>query len=111
MDQETVVRMNDLPPIAIPPRLLELAETFPTIAREAHAGALNSIDALNAYRFHADHGGALAALFLLNVWGLAFPDQPDSRDWPPFDVMNAMGTWDAAHRKAFAAWALEPWWC
>ena len=28
----------------------------------------------------------------------------------PFDVMAALGTWDDAHRAAFAAWAAAPWW-
>lgn len=111
MDQEAVVRMNDLAPIPVPPRLQELARTFPTIARAESSGVLESIELLNACRIHGAHGEALAALFLLNVWGLAFADQPHLREWPTFDVMDAMGTWDAAHRKAFATWALAPWWC
>ncbi|MBX9580250.1 MAG: hypothetical protein K2X87_08070 [Gemmataceae bacterium] len=33
-------------------------------------------------------------------------------DWDsgPFDLMEAMAAWDAAHRAAFRAWAADPWW-
>ncbi len=31
-------------------------------------------------------------------------------DVGPFDVMDALGTWDDAHRAAFAAWVARPWW-
>lgn len=28
----------------------------------------------------------------------------------PFSVHDALGTWDDAHRAAFAAWLADPWW-
>lgn len=105
--------MNDetLPPIEIPAHLQELAMTFPTVAAALKRGGLRTIDDLNALRRLSSSGEALALVFLLNVYSIVSPDDCEEWDWPVFNVMEAMGTWDAAHRKAFAAWALEPWWC
>lgn len=111
MGQEAVVRMSTLPPIAIPPRLRELAATFPTVAAALKREKLQTIDDLNVARLTASHGEELAIVLLLNVYSTVGPDDPHEWDWPVFNLMDAISTWDAAHRKAFAAWALEPWWC
>jgi hypothetical protein len=51
------------------------------------------------------HGARCAAQFILAVFNT-------SRKWKcgRFDLMEAMGCWDAEHRAAFVAWAKEPWW-
>lgn len=47
----------------------------------------------------------LAARFILAVWN------PDStRILGRFDVIDALGTWDASNRRAFVSWAEAPWW-
>lgn len=63
------------------------------------------------------HGERCAVRFLLAVWN-------PSTNWvelaaemelenPPaaarFDVMEALGVWDDAHRSAFLEWARRPW--
>lgn len=103
-----------LAPIDMPPRLRELAETFPTLTRALERGELKTIDDLDAARRSASHGEALILVFLLNVYSIAGwldHSRDDEWNWPAFHLMDAMTTWDEAHRKAFAAWALEPWWC
>ncbi len=51
------------------------------------------------------HGELVTARFVLAVWN---PDHP----WRSgrFDVMEALGIWDADHHQAFLAWVAEPWW-
>jgi hypothetical protein len=79
-----------------------LAESFPTLVGvegvrpwspaklDRAAGTLSS-------------GGLHAARFVLQVWNV-------HTSWPAgrFNVVDAYGTWDPAHRAAFAAWAREP---
>ncbi len=98
-----------LPEIVLPEGLVELAMSFPTVGNYLLRKDILSptIEDLIRWRRKACHGEELAALFLLNVWSPGGPEM----DWPKFDVMDALGTWDAAHRLAFAVWAQKPWWC
>lgn len=75
------------------------------------------------------HGALYAARFVLSLWnglmgrvkkGKALRDEEGvyahrfslQTPWKcgPFDVVDAMGTWDVPHRQAFLSWAKEPWW-
>jgi hypothetical protein len=51
------------------------------------------------------HGELVTARFVLAIWD---PNHP----WRcgRFDLMDAMGIWDGDHRRAFLAWAADPWW-
>jgi len=51
------------------------------------------------------HGELCTARFVLAVWD-------PSGDWRSgrFDVMEALGVWDLAHRQVFLKWAADPWW-
>lgn len=44
----------------------------------------------------------LTAVFVLKVWNRDFP-------CPEFDAIDALSRWDADHRRAFVAWASDPW--
>lgn len=50
-------------------------------------------------------GARHAARFVLAVWS-----NRSSWGLGRFDVMEALGCWDNAHRAAFMAWAKDPWW-
>ena len=47
----------------------------------------------------------LAVKFLLATWN-------PNEQWESgrFDVMEALGVWDAEHHRAFLEWAVAPWW-
>jgi len=51
------------------------------------------------------HGALCAARFVLSVWNERAPWRSGH-----FDAMEALGCWDAEHRKAFVDWAAAPWW-
>lgn len=60
-----------------------------------------------------------AALFVLSVYnmtadwaehGVVRGDENDPLRGR-FDVHRALSNWDDGHRRAFLAWAAEPWWC
>lgn len=55
----------------------------------------------NAYSTGEKH----AARFVLRVWNFTVK-------WSigKFDVIDALGTWDEGNRRAFVAWAQNPWW-
>jgi hypothetical protein len=46
-----------------------------------------------------------AARFVLHVF-----DRAVAWRCGPFDVVDAVREWDAAHRDAFLVWVLRPWW-
>lgn len=88
-------------------RITALARSFPTLAHQAEG-----LDPWHADRFERwacgpvpSSGARFAAQFILSVW------RPHA-EWRcgPFLIVPAMGTWDADHRAAFAAWAAaDPW--
>lgn len=53
------------------------------------------------------HGARCAAQFVLGVWNPgSYPDY----GLPPFDIHEALGTWDDQHRQPFAGWCAAPFW-
>lgn len=87
-------------------RITALARSFPTLARQAEG-----LDPWDPDKFEhwacgpvPSSGAAHAARFILALW------RPHGA-WRcgPFLVVPAMGTWDAAHRAAFATWAADAW--
>lgn len=108
-DPSVFLSMSDT--IQIPPALLRLARLFPTLALAEENGHLASIEALNSWRKVASTGEAYAALFILNVYSIAGDDSCELWDWPRFNAMAALQTWDEWHCAAFVSWAKEPWWC
>lgn len=55
-------------------------------------------------------GGNHAACFIITLWqGKAIPDPTTSVITSHgFDVIRALGAWDAKHREAFAKWVEQP---
>ena len=104
----------------------DLARTFPSM-RERIPG-IDPWDpcAPDAWAYGpTSHGELYTARFLLAVWhgrsgiiGRPRRTKDDRLSFPvvsyflcgPFDVVDALSTWDAAHRAAFLAWAKDPWW-
>lgn len=92
----------------IPERRIEhLALTFPCLRGKAGIAPwdANCLDSWAASG-HPSHGEKCTAKFILAVWN---PDH----DWCSgrFDLMESVRVWDEPSRKAFLAWANEPWWC
>lgn len=117
-------------PINHYPQMTQLAQQFPTLRR---AEGLVPFDPEKLDRWActtASHGGLFAARFVLSVWsgrGARYKYTKRLKDkqgevyahlfrvetpWRagPFDAVDAMGTWDAAHREAFLSWVRDPWW-
>lgn len=111
------------------PRMTELARTFPTLHK---ADGVEPFDAekLDAWACSGapSHGGLYAARFILAMWsgraGVVGKPRRDKKSWNgewrfpintswrcgPFDIIDALGTWDDYHRSAFIEWAVNPWW-
>lgn len=53
----------------------------------------------------ASHGEQCVIQFLLNLW-----DPREKWACGPFDVFDALATWEERPRQAFLAWASHPWW-
>jgi len=87
-------------------RMTALAVTFPTL--EAAPG-VDPWDpaALDTWATGGNPGSGArhAAHFLLSVWD-------PQRRWKSrgLHLHAALQTWDAAHRRAWQAWAAAPWW-
>jgi len=104
-------------------RMTALCRTFPTLTRADGVKPFDP-DRLDNWSRRASHGGLYAVRFVLAVWngrgGTIRKPMRGGDDWRfpvdtpwrcgPFDAVDAMGTWDNAHRRAFAAWVVEPWW-
>ncbi len=94
-------------------RMVELVRRFPTLREAAcvgkYPGEFCSVTFRRWVRRHAySHAQQHAAAFVLAVfWG---GNRHRVAGLPRFDVVDAMGTWDEAHRAAFRAWAEAPWW-
>ncbi len=87
-------------------RMEELVGTFPSL-REAPGGSPWDALLLDEWPLRREDGSAAlhAARFVLEVW-----DSSGRWDCGPFGVVNALATWDHAHKKAFLRWAADPWW-
>lgn len=85
--------------------LAALVESFPTLRRAPGVRPFDA-EALDAWASGpAPSSGAFhAARLILAVYNNRAPWQCGR-----FDVVEAMSTWDAAHRRAFLAWAQAPW--
>lgn len=112
-------------PINHYPKMTQLALRFPTLQRAEGVDPFNP-EQLDAWACKdASHGGQLAAQFVLAVWsgrGARYRFTRRAQDgvsklfsaktpWRcgPFDIVDALSTWDVHHREAFATWALKPW--
>ena len=62
-------------------------------------------DLLDASYAGASHGEKVSICFLLNVWN-------PGHEWNSgkFDLIDALGIWDAQKRAVFCEWAKAPWW-
>jgi len=115
------------------PKMTALCRTFPTLNHENIPG----IDPWDPEKLDEwacgaapSHGALFAARFVLAVWNgragrVGKPRKtPEKDSWHgrwrfpfdtqwrcgPFDVVDALGTWDATHREAFIAWVKDPMW-
>lgn len=117
--------------VALPPRnrMTLLCGTLPTLDRADGATPFEP-DVLDGWACGPVpcHGALHAARFVLAVWsgraGVVGKPRHRPKNWDgewrfpvdspwrsgPFDVVDALGTWDGAHRAAFVAWAQRPWW-
>lgn len=89
-------------------RWVALACTFPSLdgceeVIEARLETIASRAGSNEREGMYGAGKGHAARFVLSLYRRPFA-------CGPFDVAIAMARWDAAHRKAFAAWVADPWW-
>jgi hypothetical protein len=100
-------------------RMAELARSFP----ELHKAPIDPFVPEELDRWACSgapgHGGSCAARFVLSVWSggtgaLDVGKKRGDRVWAwkarRFDLHEALGVWDHAHRSAFIAWARAPWW-
>ena len=82
-------------------RIQALALSFPCLARAEGVKPFDP-DRLKRWSSRASSGEVHAVLFVLAVY-------TGGRASPPFLVLDALGVWDDGQRKAFQAWAAEPW--
>ena len=86
------------------PDLSALAESFPSL-RGAPGVRPFQAEALSRWLGDSEDASTRAAVaFVLAVY-----DAPSWRARLPFDVVEALQRWDAAHSTAFMAWAERPW--
>lgn len=93
--------------------MIGLALSFPSLERATFykkAGDTFNFDAVRLNRWvrtfpGVTAGSLMAGRFILQVWN------PHTK-WTAgrFNVVEAFQRWDEAHRRAFMAWAQEPWW-
>lgn len=109
------------------PRMTELALSFPSMRHNVPGIGPWDAQLLEAWTAGPapSHGGLFTVRFLLAVWqgrsgtiGHSRRTKDGLYSFPvvsyfrcgPFDIVDALGTWDYAHRAAFFAWAKDPWW-
>jgi len=106
--------------------LYELATEFPSLADaqppepspDLQGQAWVTAFALWAGETDRGDGAMWAALFVLSVWNNrtqwhAYGEglHGSRASLGRFDMHTALGAWDGPHRRAFAEWASDPWWC
>lgn len=110
--------------------MVKLCLTFPTLQRAPGIQPWNPEELDEWACSAASHGGVYAARFILAVWsgrmgrlGDKPRKTPEKDNWyghwrfnldthwrcGPFDVVDAMSTWDHEHKMAFLLWAQKPW--
>lgn len=79
-------------------KLIELARTFPSLARRT----ISTPDDLDTVARDPSNGSGVrhAARFLLYVWTAG------GYTW---DMAQSWGCWDQHHRTAWKGWAADPW--
>lgn len=88
-------------------RIESLALEFPSL-RLPHVEGVEPFDAIKLDRWASgpapSSGQRHAARFVLSVYN-------NLAEWEcgKFEIALAVGVWDAAHVRAFAEWAREPW--
>ena len=80
----------------------DLVLSFPCLQIHANS-SLVQLDAWAAQSFTSSAEKA-SARFVLNLWNNRHPWKVGE-----FDLFDALACWDAAHRRAFQAWAANPW--
>ncbi len=111
-------------------RMTRLALTFHGLREAEGLAPFNAEEFARWAESPLSHGAVYAARFILAVWSGRMgklsdkPRKTPAKDtwfgihrwnldshWRvgPFDVVDAMGTWDEHHRAAFVAWAERPW--
>jgi len=91
-------------------RMTALVESFPTLV------GLAGVRPWDAVQFDLNrglsHGGRCAQQFVLSVWNPSTSTMPRGKGWRcgRFDLQDALCVWDDRHRRAFLAWASQPWW-
>jgi len=118
-------------PLNLYPKMTALAQSFPTLEIAPGVEPFDP-DRLDEWASSGapSHGALYAARFILAVWAGRAGRMGKARksrkkdgwhgEWSfslvtpwrcgPFDVVDALGTWDWHHRNAFVAWAQGPWW-
>lgn len=81
--------------------ILKLARSFPSFHRYP---APWDIDEFMRPLGNMSTGERHTALFIANVWN---PTHAIIKGWR-FDAIDALTTWDAAHREAFIHWCQSP---
>ena len=89
--------------IPMPPKLVQLARSFHSL----ESAPMRHLDELGKWARPKSHGERLAVAFIYSVWS----GSPDAfHGIRPFELHEALGTWDAVNRAAFIEWVKEPWW-
>jgi hypothetical protein len=85
--------------------IVELANLFPTLRAfklDAKSWDANQLDSMSGKLSSAE---LFSVQFILRVW-----NQYQKWQCGNFDIVQAMDSWDSAHREAFLSWASDPWW-
>lgn len=92
-----------------------LARAFHQLDRDADG--LNPWDVERLYRWARSSAATPAARhavrFVISVWNdvaLSSLDAEERTPLGPFNAVEAMASWDHAHRAAFETWVGDPWW-
>lgn len=92
-------------PAEIDRKMTRFAETFPCVRKADGIEPWNSLALDRWAQGPISHAERVTARFLLAVW-----DPGGQWKSEPFDLMEALRIWDAAHHQAFLKWAADPWW-
>lgn len=90
-------------------KISALAMSFPSLRR---ADGVNPWDADRLDEWGAgprSHGERCAARFVLAVWSGGLIEECPWKSGP-FDMVDAVKTWDESHHRAFVSWVRDPWW-
>lgn len=87
--------------------IVELARTFPTLRNLVPKDPKKwDIGQFMQPLWAMGSGAHHAMRFVGSVWN---PSDAKEQGWE-FNVVEALGSWDCEHRRAFLIWAIRPWW-